>query len=250
MPLEPPARSAPLTAWLNARRAQLLALFACVLVPLFLFGELASSIREGERLAFDEAILRFMQRNASETLDRIMLLASTVGSGRVVGSLDAIVCLLLLARRRWADATFWLLATGGAALINRLAKHGYERIRPDLWPSIAPESSFSFPSGHAMQSTALAAALVVLLWPTAARLATLVAASLFAVLVGVSRVYLGVHFPSDILAGWAASVAWVVGLSFLFYRHAVRRGVAGPQAARDSSILGRPHRRRGGSPPQ
>jgi undecaprenyl-diphosphatase len=249
MPLQPLDVVAPVAAWLNARRARLLALFACVLVPLFLFGELADSIREGEPFAFDESILRFMQRNASAPLDRIMLLASTVGSGPVVGSLDAIVCLLLLARRRWADATFWVLATGGAALLNKLAKHGYERIRPDLWPSIAPESSFSFPSGHAMQSTALAAALVVLLWPTAARSATLAVGGLFVVLVGISRIYLGVHFPSDILAGWAASVAWVVGLSFLFYRHAVRLGGAGPQAAPDSSILGRPRRRGGGSPP-
>lgn len=227
MPLRPADSAAAIASWLNARRTRLLALFACVLVPLYLFGELAGTIREAHPLAFDEPILRFMQRNASGALDSLMLFASQVGSGHVVGFVDVLVWILLLVRRRWIDALFWLLATGGAALLNMLAKHGYARTRPDLWPSIAPETSFSFPSGHAMQSAALAAALVVLLWPTAARLPAVIAGALLVLLVGTSRVYLGVHFPSDILAGWSASLAWVIGLSFVFYRHAIRIGPQG-----------------------
>ncbi|MBA3478877.1 MAG: phosphatase PAP2 family protein [Lautropia sp.] len=212
-----------IAGWLRWNRLRLLALFACVLLPLFLFGELAEDVRERETLAIDEAILRFMQRHADVSMDRLMLLASTIGSGLWVGPADALGCALLLARRRWIDALFWALATGGAALINMVAKLSYGRIRPDLWPSIAPEISFSFPSGHAMQSMALAAALVVLLWPTAMRWWVLALGAAFTILVGTSRVYLGVHFPSDVLGGWAASLAWVAGLSFLFYRHAVRR---------------------------
>ena len=247
MPLHSISSLAPVAAWFKARRGRLLALFACVLAPLYLFGELAEKIREGEPFAFDEAILRLMQGHASESLDRLMLLASTLGSGPVVGSVDVLVCLLLLVRRRRFDALFWALATGGAALLNSLAKHSYGRIRPDLWVSIAPETSFSFPSGHAMQSTALVAALLVLLWPTAARLPLLLVGILFAALVGISRIYLGVHYPSDILAGWAASTAWVSGLSFLFYRHAVRHPPRPPTAAADSSMLDRPTH--GASPP-
>jgi undecaprenyl-diphosphatase len=248
MPLQPVPSFAPLAAWFRARRTRLLALFACVLGPLFLFGELAENIRENEPFAFDEAILRFMQHRANATLDRIMVLASEIGSGPVVGIVDLVVCLLLIVRRRWFDALFWALATGGAALLNQLAKHGYERSRPDFWVSIAPETSFSFPSGHTMQSTALAAALLVLLWPTAARLPAVLGGTIFALLVGVSRVYLGVHYPSDVLAGWAASIAWVAGLSFLFYRHAFRPGPARPRTT-DSSILARPPSRGGDSPP-
>ncbi len=248
MPLQPLTSFAPLAAWFKARRTRLLALFVCVLVPLFLFGELAENIRESEPFAFDEAILRFMQHRANPILDRLMLLASAIGSGPVVGIVDVAVWLLLLVRRRWLDALLWALATGGAALLNQLAKHSYERIRPELWPSIAPETSFSFPSGHAMQSTALAAALLVLLWPTAARIPAMVGGVLFALLVGISRVYLGVHYPSDVLAGWAASIAWVAGLSFLFHRHAFRPGPSMPRTT-DSSILARPPSRGGDSPP-
>ena len=209
-------------AWLVLNRMRMLALFACVLVPLFLLGELAESIRVQEAPSFDEGILRFMRRHASGLFDQLMLLASALGSGLVVGAVDGLVCAALLWRRRWRDALFWALATGGAALLNWLAKLSFARIRPDLWPSLAPETSYSFPSGHAMQSMALAAALIVLLWPTAARWPVLVLSAAFTFFVGLSRVYLGVHFPSDVLAGWLASLAWVVGLSFLFYRHAVR----------------------------
>lgn len=249
MPLRPNLSLAPFAAWFKAHQGRLLALFACVLGPLFLFGELAEKIRDGEPFVFDEAILRLMHRSASGPLDQLMLLASLVGSGPVVGTVDVLVCLLLLLRRRGFDALFWALATGGAALLNMLAKHSYARIRPDLWVSIAPETSFSFPSGHAMQSTALVAGLVVLLWPTAARLPILLVGVPFAALVGVSRIYLGVHYPSDILAGWAASTAWVIGLSFLFYRHAVRHPASPPPAVADSSMLDRRHRGGGLRPP-
>lgn len=226
MKIGAPARAT--LAWLGSNWMRLLALFACVLVPLFLLGELSESIRAREAFVFDEGILRFMQRNANELLDRLMLLSSTLGSGLVVGAVDVLVCAALLLRRRWRDAAFWAMATGGAAAINRLAKLSFARVRPDLWPSLAPETSYSFPSGHAMQSMAMAAALIVLLWPTAARWPMLALGAAFTVVVGLSRVYLGVHFPSDVLAGWLASLAWVAGLSFLFYHHAVRRHRTAP----------------------
>jgi undecaprenyl-diphosphatase len=92
-----------------------------------------------------------------------------------------------------------------------------------------------------MQTMALAAALIVLLWPTSARIPALLLGIGFTLFVGTSRVYLGVHYPSDVLAGWSASLAWVAGLSFLFYRHAVRR--KGPVAHGDR-LTGRAPRSR------
>jgi undecaprenyl-diphosphatase len=89
-----------------------------------------------------------------------------------------------------------------------------------------PESTFSFPSGHAMQSMAVGAALVILLWETRWRYVALLLSASFVLAVGLSRIYLGVHYPSDILAGWAASVAWVVGLrSVMMNRGRVRPSI-------------------------
>lgn len=221
--MRPAAATVATFAWLHTHRLRLATLFAGVLGPLFLFGELAEEIREQEALAFDEAILRFMHHHATPLLDRFLLFMSAAGSGIWVAPFDLLACAFLLGRRRWIDALFWTLATGGAALLNVFAKLSFTRARPDLWPSLAPETSYSFPSGHAMQSMAVAVALIVLLWPTAARWPVLMLGASFTFLVGISRVYLGVHFPSDVLAGWCAALAWVVGLSFLFYRHAVRQ---------------------------
>jgi undecaprenyl-diphosphatase len=75
----------------------------------------------------------------------------------------------------------------------------------------------SFPSGHAMASMALAVALIVLLWPTRWRYPMLLGGIFFTIMVGLSRIYLGVHYPSDVLAGWVASLAWVMGLSRVLY---------------------------------
>ncbi len=216
-------RLRPTGRWIASHRGRLAWLFVCVLAPLYLFGELAERVREPAVIPFDEPILRSMQRLATPWLDQAMLLASQAGSGPWVASFDVLLCAVLAARRRWLQALYWALATGGAALLNLLAKHSYARARPDLWPSLAPETSFSVPSGHAMQSMALAAALVILAWPTRLRWPVLVAGAAFTAVVGVSRVYLGVHFPSDVLAGWCASLAWAVGLALLFRRRASRR---------------------------
>ncbi len=235
MPPQRPASSAPARSplhpagrWVASHRGRLAWLFVCVLAPLYLFGELAERVREPAAIPFDEPILRLMQRLATPWLDQAMLLASQAGSGPWVSAFDVLVCAFLLARRRWLQALYWTLATGGAALLNLLAKHSYARARPELWPSLAPETSFSFPSGHAMQSMSLAAALVVLAWPTRLRWPILVAGAAFTLVVGISRIYLGVHFPSDVLAGWCASLAWAVGLALLFRRRTGRRGASDP----------------------
>ncbi|SMQ95553.1 phosphatidylglycerophosphatase B [Xanthomonas fragariae] len=102
------------------------------------------------------------------------------------------------------------------------AKQFFQRERPSLWESIAPESTFSFPSGHAMGSMTLAAVVVALAWNTRWRWPVTIVASLFALLVGVSRIYMGVHYPTDILGGWSAALVWVVGLYLVMF-HGTRR---------------------------
>ena len=208
--------SARLLPWLTAQRARLLALFAGVLIPLYIFGSLAEDVLEHQSVAFDNALLMFVHTHATPLFDRAMLFFSLIGSARVLIPVHLIVISIFLWRRRSSVALFWLLATGGAALLNVAAKHSFLRVRPSLWVSIAPETTYSFPSGHAMESMAVAAAFIALTWNTRWRWVALAGASIFVICVGASRVYLGVHYPTDIAAAWVASLAWVVGLLMLF----------------------------------
>jgi membrane-associated phospholipid phosphatase len=129
---------------------------------------------------------------------------------------------VLLALRHRGNALFWAVAMGGTGVLNSGAKLFFRRERPELWLSPAPEHTYSFPSGHAMGSMALVAALAVLAWPTRWRWWAIILGGAFTLSVGFSRVYLGVHFPSDVVAGWSASLAWVLGLSQLAYGRLVK----------------------------
>lgn len=213
----------PALARFAARRwRSLLVLFAGVLLPLLAFGALANDVMKHEGLLWDAPILHWVHDHSTPARDRFMLFMSAIGyAWGVVPAVPVMFIILMLYKRR-GDALFFALAVGGAGLLNRGAKLFFRRTRPALWTSIAPETSFSFPSGHAMGSMALAATVAALLWPTRWRWPAVIIGGVFTFLVGLSRVYLGVHYPSDVLAGWAASVAWVVGVSLVAYGRAAK----------------------------
>jgi len=201
---------------------RLLLLFCGVLLPLWVFAQLADEVREAGAFAFDAPILRFAKTMASEHLDRWFLFFSQVGYAWGVVPIDIALIVGLALLRRYRESIFSLVALGGSALLNLASKQFFARERPSLWESIAPETTYSFPSGHAMGSMSLGLVLVLLAWPTRWRWWMVAAMMFFVAMVGASRVYLGVHYPSDILAGWAAAVAWVVGCYSLVYRGHLR----------------------------
>lgn len=130
---------------------------------LTLFGVLAEDVIDSEGFFFDDPLLLYAHGLATAGRDAFMLLISRLGYQWGVIPATAASLLWLLFRRRRLDSIFFGLAVIGAALLNQTAKFFFGRARPKLWPSVAPEPTFSFPSGHAMGSTALVAALVVLL---------------------------------------------------------------------------------------
>lgn len=203
--------------FLKRRANRLLLAFVGIALPLALFAELAEDVHEADTFGFDEPLLRFAYGHSSPAMDAVMRLGSELGFAWGVIPVDVVLFAVLLALGRVRRGLYFGLTVGGSALLNMAGKAVFERERPDLWLSIAPEHTFSFPSGHAMGSATLAAAVTLLVWHTAWRWPALVLGAVFTLWVGASRVYLGVHFPSDILAGWAAALTWA-SLVYLIVR--------------------------------
>lgn len=196
-------------------------LFVGVMLPLWVFTELADEVHELERFVFDDPILLRAHAHAGPGLDRFFVAISRIGYEGVI-AIDVVIVLSLLGFKRWREVTFAIVAFIGSALLNLGSKQLFQRDRPSLWESVSPETTFSFPSGHAMGSMTLAMVVILLAWPTRWRWPALLAAVVFALLVGFSRIYLGVHYPSDILGGWAAAMAWVAGAHLLLFRGSLR----------------------------
>jgi len=216
--VETAARGARIVVGLLKRHGGwIVLLFVGVLLPLWVFTELADEIHELERFVFDDPILLRAHAHAGPALDRFFIAVSRIGYEGVV-AIDLILALSLLAFKRWREATFAAVAFTGSALLNLGSKQLFQRDRPSLWESVSPETTFSFPSGHAMGSMTVAMVVIMLAWHTRWRWPALLAAVAFAILVGFSRIYLGVHYPSDILGGWMAAMAWVVGAWLLLFR--------------------------------
>lgn len=208
--------------FLRGRMLRLLLLFVGLLLPLWGFAELADEVREGEPFPFDVPILRFAHAMAGDGLDRLAVFFSAAGYQWGVVPFDIALIVALAWRKRMREGLFAGLAIIGSALLNLATKQFFARDRPGLWESIAPETTFSFPSGHAMGSATVAWVLLLLAWHTRWRWPVTMAAVAFALAVAFSRVYLGVHYPSDILAGWAAASIWTVSVYFTVFRNGFR----------------------------
>jgi undecaprenyl-diphosphatase len=171
---------------------------------------------------WDTAILEWIHGHATPQRDRMVVWITDLGTTLGVVPVTSALVLYLLARRRSAQALFVLLSMVGAWLLNDAAKAFYGRERPALWNSATRQMWFGFPSGHAMSSMALGTVLTILAWHTRFRWPVLALSALFVVAVSASRLYLGVHYPSDVVAAWLASLAWVLGLRLVLLPRAHR----------------------------
>jgi membrane-associated phospholipid phosphatase len=132
-------------------------------------------------------------------------------------SVLAFATIVLWLRRRFLDAAFILASVAGATSLNLILKEWFYRPRPDLWPHLVTEFGYSFPSGHAMMSSALVFAVVWLVWHSSRRWLAVGLGALYMVGVGFSRLYLGVHYPTDVVAGWCFSLLWVLIVAAALY---------------------------------
>ena len=208
--------------WQNLRYALrihkmlLLALLAGLVVPWVVFVNVADDIWESGGFIGDKRILEFLHAHDSPGFDRLALALTAAGDPLPMGILAVLITLGLAMWGTHQKAWFFGLSVGGAMGLNVLVKALFARPRPALWLSLKPAFYYSFPSGHAMGAAAVATALGFLLWRHRGQWLAWMLGPLFALGVGWSRLYLGVHYPSDVLAGWTGSVGWVAGLHVLF----------------------------------
>lgn len=203
-----------LRRYLTKLSPPLLAYWACLLGTLYLFTALAGEVYEREGFFFDAPVLSWLARQQTPWLGAAAQALSRIGSPLVLGTL-AVGAALWLWFRKPREAVFLSFSLGGAMLMNVLFKLFFARARPALFEQLTPAPGFAFPSGHAMGSAAFFLALYLLVrrcHPRWRWLAASVGGAL-TLLIGLSRVVLQVHYPSDVLAGWALAVAWVLGVN-------------------------------------
>ena len=194
----------------------LLALLLGLVMPWVVFVNVAEDIWESGGFVGDKQILEFLHRNSTPWLDRLALAFTAAGDPLPMGILAVVITLGLAVWGSRLQAWFFGLSVGGAMGLNLLVKLLFARPRPALWISLKPAFYYSFPSGHAMGAAAVATAVGLLLWQHRGYWLAWALGLLFVLGVGWSRVYLGVHYPSDVLAGWTGSVGWVAALHILF----------------------------------
>ncbi|MBV9942897.1 MAG: phosphatase PAP2 family protein [Solirubrobacterales bacterium] len=213
--------------------ALLLVSFAVILGCAIATGELLElTERAGGSTPVDSSLTSWTLAHRTSALTAMARVLSTIGSQAFLIPVVAVVAAALLITRRFALAGLLLTAWAGAILLYNLTKHFVQRPRPpaDIWLTNAGHST-SFPSGHATQSLAtfLALALVVAPWLSHARWPATALALVLAAGVGWSRVYLGVHWGTDVGAGWLIASAWVAAAAWLAARaHSIFTSAGSP----------------------
>jgi undecaprenyl-diphosphatase len=185
----------------------------------FAFLRLTDEVLEGETHGFDDVILSALRQPADLSipigptwLTHAVNDITSLGGITVLALMSALVLIYLSICRRWQIAAFVTISVFGGWLLSTFLKLGVARPRPDIVPHLIEVHDLSFPSGHAMLSAVTYLTLGALLSRTqkdrSTRLFMMAAAIFLTMIIGMSRIYLGVHYPTDVLGGWCAGATW------------------------------------------
>jgi undecaprenyl-diphosphatase len=220
-------------AWAR-ENSNLILLVGALIVVLGIWGfaKLASEVLEGDTQAFDDWAIKALRRpdgtpTGPTWLQEVARDITALGGVFVLSLVTFAVAGYLAIVRKHHAMWLVLLATGGGLVISTVLKNLFNRDRPQLVPHLSIVHTSSFPSGHSMLSAVvyltLGAMLARLVPNRAAKIYFIVLAMALSLLVGISRVYLGVHYPTDVLAGWTAGCVWAT-VCYLAARQLQRRG--------------------------
>jgi undecaprenyl-diphosphatase len=200
------------------RRIVLIAVICCGWIAV---ERLASEVLENETQRFDEAILLALRLPhdhgtpiGPRWLLRTVIDINSLGGIAILSLLTLLVMVYLLVNRRAAIAAYLVTSVLGGWALETALKYLVDRPRPTIVPQLMQETTLSFPSGHAMMATitylTIAAILVRYHRSRMARIFLVATAILLCVMIGLCRVYLGVHYPTDVIAGWCAGASWAL----------------------------------------
>ncbi len=207
-----------------------------ILLLLLAFVLLAAEVFEGDTQSFDNHVLTALRRadNPAIPVGPAWLRAgaldiTALGSPTVLGLATLAVCGFLMLQGMTRTATFVFVATTGGWVLNEVLKEVFQRARPAVVPHLQTVVTLSFPSGHAMNSAAVYLTLGALTMRVADRRVTkfycMATAMFLTFLVGSSRIFLGVHYPSDVLAGWLVGMTWALACWIVERRIEQRAGL-------------------------
>src|SRR6266567_3729778 len=201
---------------------------AAAVLALFLFAWIGREMHEGDTQHFDLAVRGWVHKFVSLTMTRTMTGFSLMGYNILIAEL--LVALAGFLVLRWRRAFVWLvISMTGALGLDLALKYAFQRPRPVAFFGVAP-NSYSFPSGHALCSfcfyLVLAGLLSARIRSLALRIMIWTLAVAMVAMIGLSRIYLGVHYPSDVIAGYLAAAVWVGAVIVLDHVRKVRRSSA------------------------
>ena len=233
----------PWLAWLKQADLRLVVQLLAIGVLVMIFIKVGHEVSELSTDWFDHGILLALRDAPNDPIgppafEAAVMHLSGLGSGTVTGLVVLIAATFLALAGRWRMALMVIACAVGTLIIMELLKGLYDRPRPTIVTAIDPPGGLSFPSGHSMISAALYMTLGVLVAGTQKRrrLRTFAVATgaLLAFLIGASRLYLGVHYPTDVIAGWTVGCAWAL-VCGLVARGLGDRLSANPSSDADSS---------------
>lgn len=200
------------------------------------FIELADEVIEGDSRGFDRAVLLWINTHSPGWIDEPMRLVTALGYYWAVLPLLA-VAVISFYRRGWRlSAVLLVVSTGGSIVLTTVLKVVFKRARPELFDSGYEASFYSFPSGHATVAVGFYGMLTVILayrLEGLARWAVVASGIAVVLLIGFSRLYLGVHYPTDIIAGYLAALLWLVCVGGVYALWLSVRGLRAAESNRD-----------------